>query len=115
MKLFPILFIENVFHVFQDVEEFVDVHKLRIVKKIVRPISQQQENESRRLWKEVTAGLKFNDIEKATQAKADLEQKQRNEAKERKAQHLEWETNVRCPHARRTVVHCFLFSAVQKV
>lgn len=79
---------------FQDPEEFVDVHKLKIVKKIVRPISQQRENESRNLWKDVTAGLKYNDIEKATQAKADLEQKQRDEAKERKLSNVEWETKV---------------------
>lgn len=79
----------------QDPEEFVDVHKLKIVKKIVRPISQQQDNESRNLWKDVTAGLKYNDIEKATQAKADLEQKQRDEAKERKLGNVEWETKVR--------------------
>lgn len=79
---------------FQEPEEFVDVHKLKIVKKIVRPISQQRENESRKLWKDVTAGLKYNDIEKATQAKADLEQKQRDEAKERKLSNVEWETKV---------------------
>lgn len=82
-------------NIFQDPEEFVDVHKLKIVKKIVRPISQQRENESRNLWKDVTAGLKYNDIEKATQAKADLEQKQRDEAKERKLTNVEWETKVR--------------------
>lgn len=78
----------------KEVEEFIDVQKLKIVKKQVRPISQQSENESRRLWKEVTAGLKYNDIEKATQAKADLEQKQREEAKERKANNVNWETKL---------------------
>lgn len=78
----------------QEPEEFVDVHKLKIVKKVVRPISQQFENESRKLWKDVTAGLKYNDIEKATQAKADLEQKQRDEAKDRKQSSAEWETKV---------------------
>lgn len=60
----------------------------------MKPISQQQENESRKLWKEVTAGLKFNDIDKATNAKFALEQKQRDEAKERKEQETEWETKV---------------------
>lgn len=60
----------------------------------MKPISQQEENESRRLWKEVTAGLKFNEIDRATNAKFELEQKQRFEAKERKEQEAEWETRV---------------------
>lgn len=76
--------------------EFVNVNNLSIVKKQVKPISQQEENESRRLWKEVTAGLKFNEIDKATTAKFELEQKQRLEAKERKDRELEWETKVLC-------------------
>ncbi|XP_065167582.1 oxysterol-binding protein-related protein 9 [Atheta coriaria] len=75
-------------------EEFIDVHKLEIVRKQVRPISQQTDNESRRLWKDVTAGLKYNNIDRATQAKFELEQKQRNEAKDRKANNEEWETNL---------------------
>lgn len=78
----------------QETTEFVNVQNLRIVKKKVRPISQQEPNESRRLWKEVTAGLKFNDIDKATNAKFALEQKQRDEAKDRKEKNEEWETKV---------------------
>lgn len=66
-----------------------------IVRKQVQPIREQKSHESRRLWREVTAGLKFNDIEKATNAKAELEQKQRDGAKERKENNIEWETNVR--------------------
>lgn len=81
-------------YTFQESVEFVNVHNLRIIKKQVRPISQQDENESRRLWKEVTAGLKFNDIDKATNAKFALEQKQRDEAKDRKERNEEWETKV---------------------
>lgn len=41
-------------------------------------------------------GLKFNDIDKATNAKFALEQKQRDEAKERKERNEEWETKVGC-------------------
>lgn len=78
---------------------------MRIIKKQVRPISQQEENESRRLWKEVTAGLKFNDIDKATTAKFALEQKQRDEAKERKEKNEEWETKVRQKSVFDTFVH----------
>lgn len=61
---------------------------------MVRKIADQKENESRRLWKEVTAGLRLNDIDKATNSKTTLEQKQREEAKQRKEQTSEWETKV---------------------
>lgn len=73
-------------------EVFVDVNRMPTFKKKVRPISEQEENESRRIWLEVTAGLHLNDIERATNAKCKLEQKQREEAKQRKEQNLEWET-----------------------
>lgn len=65
-----------------------------INKKIVQPIRNQADNESRKLWKEVTAGLRFNEIDKATNAKQALEQKQRDEAKERKESGKEWKTKV---------------------
>lgn len=60
----------------------------------MKPIAEQEENESRRLWKEVTAGLKFNDIDKASKAKSLVEQKQRDEAKQRRDTNLKWETKV---------------------
>lgn len=77
-------------------EVFVDVDKLSVIKKMVEPIAMQEENESRRVWKEVTAGLKFNDIERATQAKSDIEDKQRTDAKGRIERNLKWETKVSC-------------------
>lgn len=73
-------------------EVFIDVNKIPVFKKIVQPISKQEENESRRIWVEVTAGLRLNDIERATHAKCLLEQKQRDEAKVRKENSTEWET-----------------------
>ncbi|GFG40188.1 hypothetical protein Cfor_09776 [Coptotermes formosanus] len=73
-------------------ETFVDVNKISVVKKKVRPIAEQAENESRRLWKEVTSGLRFRDIDRATTAKFALEQKQRDEAKDRKEKGIKWET-----------------------
>lgn len=39
-------------------ERFVDVKRLDIIKKRTRPVLQQEAQESRRMWKEVTAGLK---------------------------------------------------------
>lgn len=78
----------------KEVHEFVDVNKLEIVKKQVRPIREQEENESRRVWKDVTAGLRLNDIDKATAAKQNIEQKQREEARERKERGLDWQTKL---------------------
>ncbi|GLH05732.1 Oxysterol-binding protein [Gryllus bimaculatus] len=75
-------------------ETFVDVKKIPIVKKVVRPIAEQAENESRRLWMEVTAGLSLNDIDRATKAKFSLEQKQRDEARDRKERELRWNAQV---------------------
>ncbi|XP_023158688.1 oxysterol-binding protein-related protein 9 isoform X2 [Ceratitis capitata] len=72
-------------------EVFVDVNRIPIFKKQVRPIVEQEEYESRRVWKEVTAGLKFNDIEKATNAKCAVEQIQRDQAKNRKENETQWE------------------------
>ncbi|XP_013097806.2 oxysterol-binding protein-related protein 9 [Stomoxys calcitrans] len=72
-------------------EVFVDVNRIPIFKKQVRPIVEQEEYESRRVWKEVTAGLKFNDIEKATNAKCKVEQIQRDEAKARKETEISWD------------------------
>lgn len=73
-------------------ELFVDVNRMPTFKKKVRPINEQLENESRRIWLDVTVGLHVNDIERATNAKCKLEQKQREEAKQRKEQNTEWET-----------------------
>ncbi|KAH8401526.1 hypothetical protein KR009_006203 [Drosophila setifemur] len=72
-------------------EVFVDVNRIPIFKKQVRPIVEQDEYESRRVWKEVTAGLKFNDIERATNAKFVVEQHQRDQVKVRKEYDLAWE------------------------
>ncbi|XP_062544680.1 oxysterol-binding protein-related protein 9 isoform X2 [Armigeres subalbatus] len=72
-------------------ETFVDVNSIPIFKKKVRPVADQATNESRNVWKEVTAGLKMNDIDKATNAKFQVEQKQRVEARERKENSGEWE------------------------
>ncbi|KAK8395615.1 hypothetical protein O3P69_005608 [Scylla paramamosain] len=73
---------------------FVDTKSMATVKKKVKPIAEQAENESRFMWKEVTAGLKFNQIDEATSAKFALEQRQREEAKHRKENGLTWETKL---------------------
>lgn len=74
--------------------DFVNVNELPVCKKNVRKIAEQADFESRRIWKEVTAGLKLNDIERATTAKSVVEQKQREEAKARKETSSAWRTRV---------------------
>lgn len=67
-------------------------------------------NESRRLWKEVTRALKFNDIDKATNAKFQVEQKQRDEARDRKVNNADWETKVSIYlHTSTIPLHCIYF------
>ncbi|KAK7503994.1 hypothetical protein BaRGS_00004726 [Batillaria attramentaria] len=73
-------------------EIFVDTKKIPIHKKRVKPLDQQGEMESRRLWKDVTKSLITKDVEAATEFKRQLEQRQRDEAKERKESGVKWET-----------------------
>ncbi len=47
------------------------------------------------LWKDVTYYLKFKQMDKATAAKSFLEQRQRQEAKERAEKALKWQTKVK--------------------
>ena len=55
---------------------------------------EQEKYESRRLWREVTHGLKSDNIEAATAGKQGLEQKQREEAKQRKETGAVWENRM---------------------
>ncbi|XP_063980875.1 oxysterol-binding protein-related protein 9 isoform X2 [Diachasmimorpha longicaudata] len=73
-------------------ELFADVTKIPVDKKLVKPVSEQEEYESRKVWREVTVGLKINDMDRATAAKCLIEQKQRDEARIRKENNASWET-----------------------
>ncbi|GCC25515.1 hypothetical protein chiPu_0003925 [Chiloscyllium punctatum] len=73
---------------------FIDTKKLPIIKKKVRKLEDQDDFESRRLWKDVTHNLKIKDIDAATDAKHRLEERQRAEARERKENEVQWETRV---------------------
>lgn len=77
-----------------ETEVFVDTKSAPLVKKQVRSIREQDEFESRRLWKDVTYNLKYNNIEAATEAKCFLEQRQRDEAKQRTADGTQWQTKL---------------------
>ncbi|ESP05462.1 hypothetical protein LOTGIDRAFT_181302 [Lottia gigantea] len=73
-------------------ETFVDTKNLPIIKKRVQPRETQDEYESRRLWQDVTKHLKYRNVVEATEGKHRLEQRQREEAKERKEKGIKWET-----------------------
>ncbi|XP_004699489.1 oxysterol-binding protein-related protein 9 isoform X9 [Echinops telfairi] len=73
---------------------FIDTKKLPIIKKKVRKLEDQNEYESRCLWKDVTFNLKIRDIDAATEAKHKLEERQRAEARERKEKEIQWETRL---------------------
>lgn len=47
------------------------------------------------MWKDVTYYLKSKEVHKATGAKSFLEQRQREEAKERADKSLKWQTKVK--------------------
>lgn len=75
-------------------ELFVDTKALPSIRKVVRPISQQEDYESRNLWKMVTAALKGQNVSEATAAKFAIEQQQRNLAKEREECSTAWQNRV---------------------
>lgn len=55
--------------IFQGESKVVKVHELPTYRKRIRKISEQGENESRRLWYNVTQALKIGDIDAATEYK----------------------------------------------
>lgn len=67
---------------------------MKAQRKLVRPISAQAANESRRVWRDVTAGLRADDIEGATKAKCCVEQAQRDAVRQRESENRPWETAV---------------------
>lgn len=62
----------------------LDLSTLRVVPKVVRELERQDERESRKLWEGVTKNLLRKEYSEATKCKIAIEQKQREEAAERK-------------------------------
>ncbi|XP_039340511.1 oxysterol-binding protein-related protein 9 isoform X1 [Mauremys reevesii] len=73
---------------------FIDTKKMPTIKKKVKKLEDQEEYESRCLWKDVTYNLKIRDIDAATDAKHRLEERQRAEARARKENETSWETRL---------------------
>ncbi|CAL1597835.1 unnamed protein product [Knipowitschia caucasica] len=70
----------------------LDVTRLPVTKKLVRPIEKQGPTESRRLWQHVTEALRQKDIDKATEHKRILEERQRTEERHRTDSDTLWRT-----------------------
>ncbi|XP_003390235.1 PREDICTED: oxysterol-binding protein-related protein 9-like [Amphimedon queenslandica] len=73
-----------------DEEVFADIHNMPTIRKKFQKIERQEPIESKRRWRKVTEALKENDIEAATDAKHELEEKQRADAKARLESGTEW-------------------------
>ncbi|KAM5153169.1 LOW QUALITY PROTEIN: oxysterol-binding protein-related protein 11 [Mantella aurantiaca] len=70
----------------------VDLTKLPVTRKRVRPVEKQGLFESRRLWEHVTEALMAKNIEKATEHKRALEERQRAEERHRAETETPWTT-----------------------
>ncbi|KAB8659294.1 hypothetical protein FH972_026183 [Carpinus fangiana] len=71
--------------------QIIDLRPLYPVDKIVPPEDQQLENESRRFWTAVTEAILSKQYGAATTAKVDIEERQRQKAKEREARNATWQ------------------------
>ncbi|RIB03952.1 hypothetical protein C2G38_1989118 [Gigaspora rosea] len=71
-------------------EVLFNVRESKIYPKIVAPEEEQEENESRRLWSKVTSALIGRNLDLATDEKTIIEDNQRNEAKLREAEGIDW-------------------------
>ncbi|XP_044154841.1 oxysterol-binding protein-related protein 11 [Bufo gargarizans] len=70
----------------------VDLTKLPVTRKRVRPVEKQGPFESRRLWSHVTEALMAKNLEKATEHKRVLEERQRAEERHRAETETPWKT-----------------------
>ncbi|KAK5630079.1 hypothetical protein RRF57_005794 [Xylaria bambusicola] len=71
-------------------EMFFDARKMKPSKPKVRPIEEQQEHESPRLWQKVARAVKDKNHEVATDEKTKIEDMQREEAAKRAAAGVDW-------------------------
>lgn len=69
---------------------FFDAHKSKPSPPLVRPIEDQEERESQRLWQHVVKGVNERDHELATDEKTRIEDRQREEAAVRAADGVDW-------------------------
>ncbi|KAF8191148.1 hypothetical protein BJ912DRAFT_303757 [Pholiota molesta] len=68
----------------------IDLSALAVMPKAVRPLEKQHPRESRKLWETVTENLTKKEFSEATKEKVNIEQRQRDEAAERKRKGVEF-------------------------
>lgn len=73
----------------EDYNTLLDLSTLKVVPKIVRSLEKQLPHESRKLWFSVTDNLVKKEFSEATKEKVAIEQKQRDEAADRKRKGVE--------------------------
>ncbi|EEB08560.2 oxysterol binding protein [Schizosaccharomyces japonicus yFS275] len=83
------MFLENVKT--QEVTPFLDINDLVVAAISTRPLDEQGERESRRLWFDTCEAIKARDQSKATLHKTAIEDRQRKEVKAREAKHEVWQ------------------------
>ena len=74
----------------EDPATLLDLSTLLVVPKRVRPLEHQHAFESRKLWENVTSRLLNKEYSEATKHKLVIEQKQRDDAAERKKKGVEY-------------------------
>ncbi|WFD33355.1 hypothetical protein MCUN1_000168 [Malassezia cuniculi] len=67
-----------------------DAKNAKFAQKKVAPISEQEPNESQRLWQTVTEGIKTKNMDLATEAKTKIEDAQRQSTREREERGQTW-------------------------
>jgi hypothetical protein len=77
-------------HTDEEYTTLIDLSELQVIPKYVRPIERQIPFESRKLWESVTDNLVRREYSEATRAKVAIEQRQRDDAAERKKKGIEW-------------------------
>jgi hypothetical protein len=79
----------DIIHSDDEYSTLIDLSTLKVIPKSVRPLEKQQSFESRKLWESVTDRLVKREYSEATRAKVGIEQKQRDDAAERKKKGVE--------------------------
>lgn len=78
--------------------ELFNARKANFATKSVRPESEQEVFESRRLWAKVTEGIKEKNLDKATEAKSAIEEAQRSKVRERDERDERWKPRFFVQH-----------------
>jgi hypothetical protein len=68
----------------------IDLSPLQVAPKVIPPTEKQLPNESLKFWSGVTEAINSRQFSRATTLKQELEERQREKAKQRQEQGVEW-------------------------